>query len=96
MFDERPEEPGVGLGQFPVGVAHQTSLGGCGVGGDVRPGRALATLRAVDIEFGDVDGQAERLHFRQRLVHLFEADRNIEVGLRTDGMDRDLLFLQAT
>ena len=70
MLYERPEKTRVGVGQPPVGVIHQAALGGGGVGGDVPAGAALAALRAVDVEFGDVNGQAERLQFRQRLVFL--------------------------
>ena len=76
-------------------LADQAALGGGGVVRDVRSESTLAAFRAVDVEFGDVDRQAERLHFAQRLVLLLEARRrNVDVRLRADRHDRDLLFLE--
>ena len=77
------------------GVVHKTALRGRGIVRDIRPGIALARLRAVDVQFGDVDRQAKRLQFRQRLVFGFKTRRgNADMGLRADGHDRNVSFLE--
>ena len=81
MLHECAEDSGVGVSKFLVRVAHEAALSGRCVLGDVRAEAALAANRAVHVEFSDVDGQAERRDFPQRLVHGFEAHRNIDVGL---------------
>ena len=70
MLYERPEKTRVGsasrrlasLTKPPWVVAALVATSAAGI--------ALAALRAVDVQFGDVNGQAERLQFRQRLVFL--------------------------
>src|ERR1035437_645852 len=95
MFHERPEQSRIGVGQLLIRIAHQATLGGGGVGGDIPAIAALATLSAVDIEFGNVNGQSERLQFCQHLIFFCKARRgDTDVGLRTDGHDRDPLRLK--
>ena len=60
MLHECAEDAGVDVCQFLISIADQTALRGRCVGGDVRTRAALSALRAVDVEFGDVDGQAVR------------------------------------
>ena len=82
MLNKRPEQTCIRVGQLPVGVIHQAALGSRGIVGDIRAAAALAALCAVDVQFGDVNRQTERLHFRQRLVFSLKARRrNIDVGL---------------
>ena len=72
MLDEGAEKTGVSVGQSAVGVFHQTALGGGGIAGDVPARATLAAKSAVDIQFGDMNGQAEGLQLRQRLVFLLK------------------------
>jgi hypothetical protein len=94
MLEKGAEDSVIGIGQRAVGVTDQPSLRGGGIGGDVGPRGPLAALDAVDVQFGDVDRQPERLHLGQGLIHRLERGRDIEVGLRADGMDGDALIPQ--
>ena len=59
VLDEEAKQVRPLLGSALVGLGDEFAGGGGGVFGDFRAGVALAAGGAVDVEFGNVDGQAE-------------------------------------
>ena len=65
MFEKGFENAGVGFGEFLVSFGNEWSVRGGGITSDVRSKPPLAAHRSVHVKFGDMNGQAQRLHFRQ-------------------------------
>ena len=72
VFAEGAEYALVGPGQPLVGLVHQAARGGGGVGRDFGARAALPALRAVDVQFGDVNGQIQLRDFGHGPVHLIK------------------------
>src|ERR1041384_72256 len=87
MLEERAENSRVGIGQLFLGVADEATLSRSGVVANVRAEATLTTGGTVHVEFRDMDGQTQGGDFRERLIHRLEARRDVEVGLRANGVD---------
>jgi hypothetical protein len=84
VLEECPKKAGILTGQTLIGVFDEAALGGRGVVGDVRAGITLAASRAVDVEFGDVDGQPELFEFRQRRIFNLKTRRRRLPGFSSE------------
>src|SRR5215831_2430256 len=73
VLEERSEEGGIFIREAPIGIIDEAALGGGGVAGDIRTCIALAALRAVNVEFGDVNREPELFEFCQRSIFRLKA-----------------------
>ena len=95
MLEEGFKNAGIGHGEFFVSLRHQSSIGGRRISANVPTESPLTAHGSIHVEFGDMNGKAERFHFREALIHGVEGHGDIDVSLCADGPDGHLFILQS-
>ena len=84
-YGGRARFQGVGRSHSTGEAGEQSRPEGGGVGRDFGARASLPALGSVEVQFGDVNGQAQLRDFGQGPVYLIESGGgDIEVGLRAD------------